>query len=131
MSFNDFLTPNTQEFEIMKQSYDRILERETNDLKEIHNKMIEQRANLIGHNIDSRYDSIIDKLSSNIAELDSIISTNNSNILYKSPILPQISKPHSLISRLQNDSTAISPIRSHNEIMRYNNLQVSTHNLMF
>jgi len=37
MNFNDFITPSDNDYKIMKQNYDRILENETNDLQEIYN----------------------------------------------------------------------------------------------
>ena len=122
MNFNDFITPSDSDYKIMKQNYDRILENETSDLQEIHKKMVEQRNNLVSHNIDSRYDRIILKLNSNIMELSQIIANNNSNIFYKSPLLPLSRENNKYSPKIaQTDSVAISPIRSKEEIEAHEN----------
>ena len=122
MSFNDFITLSDRDYQIMKQNYDRILESETTDLIDIYNKMLEQKSNLLKFNADSRYDSIIDKLNSNITELSNIISNNNSNILYspKSQEIPQIRGLFGHNVHTTQEDGAISPVRSREEIERHN-----------
>lgn len=120
MNFNDFSTPSERDYKIMKQNYDKILISETQDLQDIHSKMLEQRANLLASNTDSRYDSIITKLDSNINELGNIISNNQSNILYKSPLIPLSRGIKSNPINVAQTDEAISPIRSREEIERHN-----------
>lgn len=121
MNFNDFSTPSDRDYKIMSQNYDKILISETQDLQEIHAKMLEQRARLLANNTDSRYDSIITKLDSNISELGHIINNNKSNILYKAPMIPLSRGINSNTIRfVQNNEEVISPIRSKKEIERHN-----------
>ena len=110
MSFNDFVTLSEKDYQVMKQSYDKILEQENNDLTEIYTKMSEQNARLSRLNVDSRYDQVITKMKDNISEIKRIIDTNQSNILYSPKVqeTPQIRG----ITLLDNGDTAISPIRS-------------------
>lgn len=132
MNYNDFITLNDRDYNIMKQNYDRILENETQDLKEILNKMKNHREELMKLNVDSRHDDILLKLDQNIDDLSSIIANNNSNILYKSktPEIPQIKGLFSnKLSRMDTDpSDVISPIRSIDEMKRQNHINEELNN---
>ena len=57
----------------MSSSYAKILEKEIADLREILDKMVIQKNDLIANNSDGKYDQIISKLSSDIDKLNSII----------------------------------------------------------
>ena len=124
MSFNDFMILKDKDYAIMKQNYNQILEHETNDLKEIYSKMIEQKKSLEKINMDGRYDRVIEKINNNIFEMESLISTNTSNLIYspKNEIFPQTRNLWSQQNNLPNSNEgAISPIRSEREIEYHNN----------
>lgn len=134
MNYNDFITLNDRDYNIMKQNYDRILENETQDLEEILVKMKNHREELMKQNADSRYDDILTKLDNNISDLSSIILNNNSNLLYKSksPEIPQMKGifRDKAISQQTDPSGAISPTRSKDEINSHNSMNQRPNNPM-
>ena len=103
MKYEDFLTPTEQEFRIMRQRYMQEAERETGDLQEILQKMKTQKDYLQRNNTNQKYTKIIDKLTDNIAELNSLIISNQSHFLRKYSRLNE-NNPINL-------GEAISPIR--------------------
>ena len=118
MSFNDFITLNDKDYQIMQDKYNQILVAETEDLREIHTKMVEQKSALSQMNADGRYDDVLNKMTENIGELQSLISNNNSNIYYnaKAPEFPQ---PRRASVLAIPDGTAISPVRSEKEMAEH------------
>ena len=115
MKYNDYIEPSERDYKLMKQNYDELINNETADLEEILNKMQNQWNNLKADNVDGKYDEILDKLQGNIDELSGIIENNKSNI-FGNNITPNIPIPlRPKLKKLDTD-TAISPIRSWDEM---------------
>ena len=123
MSFNDFIMLKDNDYAVMKQKYDKILENERNDLQEILNKMVEQKGNLEKVNMDGRYDGVISKIRGNIDELSHLIDNNNSNILYKSKVAEI---PHVKGLIVDSSGTAITPYRGKMEMEQHANMSTPT-----
>lgn len=127
MSFNDYKILTDKDYSILKTNYERIYASEVSDLLEIIDKMQEQKNSLLNNNQNGKYNQIIEKISSNISELQSLVksSTNNSN--YRSYSQPPSTasilsgfRNHLRIQNLNDPNGAIHPVRSIDEMINHN-----------
>ena len=118
MKYDDYARLSDENYKIMKQSYENVITEETADLQEILEKLIKQRKTLHSNNSDNKYDEMLEKLDNNIADLNSLISGNLSQVASKnSAFIPNYYGLRSKKLDLGND--AISPIRSHQEMLAH------------
>ena len=125
MKYDDYARLSDENYKIMKQSYENVITEETADLQEILEKLIKQRKTLHSNNSGNKYDEMLEKLDNNIADLNSLISGNLSQVASKnSAFIPNYYGLRSKKLDLGND--AISPIRSHQEMLAHGDI-VPTH----
>lgn len=121
MKYDDYARLSDENYKIMKQSYENVITEETADLQEILEKLIKQRKTLHSNNSDNKYDEMLEKLDNNIADLNSLISGNLSQVASKnSAFIPNYYGLRSKKLDLGND--AISPIRSHQEMLSHGDI---------
>ena len=121
MKYDDYARLSDENYKIMKQSYENVITEETADLQEILEKLIKQRKTLHSNNSDNKYDEMLEKLDNNIADLNSLISGNLSQVASKnSAFIPNYYGLRSKKLDLGND--AISPIRSHKEMLSHGDI---------
>lgn len=121
MKYDDYARLSDENYKIMKQSYENVITEETADLQEILEKLIKQRKTLHSNNSDNKYDEMLEKLDNNIADLNSLISGNLSQVASKnSAFIPSYYGLRSKKLDLGND--AISPIRSHKEMLSHGDI---------
>ena len=118
MKYDDYARLSDENYKIMKQSYENVITEETADLQEILEKLIKQRKTLHSNNSDNKYDEMLEKLDNNIADLNSLISGNLSQVASKnSAFIPNYYGLRS--KKLDLSDGAISPIRSHKEMLSH------------
>ena len=121
MKYDDYARLSDENYKIMKQSYENVITEETADLQEILEKLIKQRKTLHSNNSGNKYDEMLEKLDNNIADLNSLISGNLSQVASKnSAFIPNYYGLRSKKLDLGND--AISPIRSHKEMLSHGDI---------
>ena len=121
MKYDDYARLSDENYKIMKQSYENVITEETADLQEILEKLIKQRKTLRSNNSNNKYDEMLEKLDNNIADLNSLISGNLSQVASKnSAFIPNYYGLRSKKLDLGND--AISPIRSHKEMLSHGDI---------
>ena len=121
MKYDDYARLSDENYKIMKQSYENVITEETADLQEILEKLIKQRKTLHSNNSGNKYDEMLEKLDNNIADLNSLISGNLSQVASKnSAFIPNYYGLRSKKLDLGND--AISPIRSHQEMLAHGDI---------
>ena len=121
MKYDDYARLSDENYKIMKQSYENVITEETADLQEILEKLIKQRKTLHSNNSNNKYDEMLEKLDNNIADLNSLISGNLSQVASKnSAFIPNYYGLRSKKLDLGND--AISPIRSHQEMLSHGDI---------
>ena len=121
MKYDDYARLSDENYKIMKQSYENVITEETADLQEILEKLIKQRKTLHSNNSDNQYDEMLEKLDNNIADLNSLISGNLSQVASKnSAFIPNYYGLRS--KKLDLGDDAISPIRSHKEMLSHGNI---------
>ena len=121
MKYDDYARLSDENYKIMKQSYENVITEETADLQEILEKLIKQRKTLHSNNSGNKYDEMLEKLDNNIADLNSLISGNLSQVASKnSAFIPNYYGLRSKKLDLGND--AISPIRSHQEMLSHGDI---------
>ena len=118
MKYDDYARLSDENYKIMKQSYENVITEETADLQEILEKLIKQRKTLHSNNSGNKYDEMLEKLDNNIADLNSLISGNLSQVASKnSAFIPNYYGLRS--KKLDLGDDAISPIRSHQEMLAH------------
>ena len=118
MKYDDYARLSDENYKIMKQSYENVITEETADLQEILEKLIKQRKTLHSNNSGNKYDEMLEKLDNNIADLNSLISGNLSQVASKnSAFIPNYYGLRS--KKLDLSDGAISPIRSHQEMLAH------------
>lgn len=118
MKYDDYARLSDENYKIMKQSYENVITEETADLQEILEKLIKQRETLRSNNSNNKYDDMLEKLDNNIADLNSLISGNLSQVASKnSAFIPNYYGLRS--KKLDLIDGAISPIRSHQEMLAH------------
>lgn len=121
MKYDDYARLSDENYKIMKQSYENVITEETADLQEILEKLIKQRKTLHSNNSDNKYDEMLEKLDNNIADLNSLISGNLSQVASKnSAFIPNYYGLRS--KKLDLGDDAISPIRSHKEMLSHGDI---------
>ena len=121
MKYDDYARLSDENYKIMKQSYENVITEETADLQEILEKLIKQRKTLHSNNSDNKYDEMLEKLDNNIADLNSLISGNLSQVASKnSAFIPNYYGLRS--KKLDLGDDAISPIRSHQEMLSHGDI---------
>lgn len=121
MKYDDYARLSDENYKIMKQSYENVITEETADLQEILEKLIKQRKTLHSNNSGNKYDEMLEKLDNNIADLNSLISGNLSQVASQnSAFIPNYYGLRSKKLDLGND--AISPIRSHKEMLSHGDI---------
>ena len=129
MSFNDYKILTDQDYSILKTNYEKAYSSEVNDLQEIIDKMQEQKNSLVSNNQNGRYNQVIEKISSNIFELQGLIKScvNNSNYrsYHQDPNMAGISnnyKNYTQTQQLDEPNGAIHPVRSIEEMRQHNEI---------
>lgn len=118
MKYDDYARLSDENYKIMKQSYENVITEETADLQEILEKLIKQRKTLHSNNSDNKYDEMLEKLDNNIADLNLLISGNLSQVASKnSAFIPNYYGLR--LKKLDLGNDAISPIRSHKEMLSH------------
>ena len=121
MKYDDYARLSDENYKIMKQSYENVITEETADLQEILEKLIKQRKTLHSNNSGNKYDEMLEKLDNNIADLNSLISGNLSQVASKnSAFIPNYYGLRS--KKLDLGDDAISPIRSHKEMLSHGDI---------
>ena len=121
MKYDDYARLSDENYKIMKQSYENVITEETADLQEILEKLIKQRKTLHSNNSGNKYDKMLEKLDNNIADLNSLISGNLSQVASKnSAFIPNYYGLRS--KKLDLGDDAISPIRSHKEMLSHGDI---------
>ena len=121
MKYDDYARLSDENYKIMKQSYENDITEETADLQEILEKLIKQRKTLHSNNSGNKYDEMLEKLDNNIADLNSLISGNLSQVASKnSAFIPNYYGLRS--KKLDLGDDAISPIRSHKEMLSHGDI---------
>ena len=121
MKYDDYARLSDENYKIMKQSYENVITEETADLQEILEKLIKQRETLRSNNSNNKYDDMLEKLDNNIADLNSLISGNLSQVASKnSAFIPNYYGLRS--KKLDLGDDAISPIRSHQEMLSHGDI---------
>ena len=121
MKYDDYARLSDENYKIMKQSYENVITEETADLQEILEKLIKQRKTLHSNNSNNKYDDMLEKLDNNIADLNSLISGNLSQVASKnSAFIPNYYGLRS--KKLDLGDDAISPIRSHKEMLSHGDI---------
>lgn len=121
MKYDDYARLSDENYKIMKQSYENVITEETADLQEILEKLIKQRKTLHSNNSDNKYDEMLEKLDNNITDLNSLISGNLSQVASKnSAFIPNYYGLRS--KKLDLGDDAISPIRSHQEMLLHGDI---------
>lgn len=121
MKYDDYARLSDANYKIMKQSYENVITEETADLQEILEKLIKQRETLHSNNSGNKYDEMLEKLDNNIADLNSLISGNLSQVASKnSAFIPNYYGLRS--KKLDLGDDAISPIRSHKEMLSHGDI---------
>lgn len=133
MSFNDYPLLTDKDYSILKTNYEKVYSNEVSDIQEIIEKMQEQKANLIENNPNGRYNQVIEKISSNISELQSLIKSNtnpsNDNHFHQASNIASMLnsyKNRTIAQQLDEPSGAIHPVHSIDEMTRHNDLSSST-----
>ncbi len=116
MDYNDFVLLPEKDYKVIRQNYDDIMHDEMSDLREIYEKMRNQRQGLAENNVDGVYDDILKKIDNNLSDLGNIIQNNDSvsaryhDLKPQLPIFPKMSRAQ------QSNDNVFSPYRSIDEI---------------
>ena len=122
MTYNDFKLIGEREAKLMQQSHSEIELQELSDLREIREKLIEQRDHL---KLNKNYgiNNILDTMDKNINTIDKLINT---------ALLHKKTPKYSLnLGRIQNidNPQVYGKIPSHNEMMRMESYNTTNNNI--
>ena len=119
MKFDDYKILSDRDYNIMKQNYDTLIQSETNDLSEILDKLYKQRQNLIDLNQNHKFDDMLEKIDSNISDIEGIIGSNqkiaNTKQSYQIPQYWGLKK----FAKQDINDGAIHPVQSREQMIAH------------
>lgn len=117
MNYKDYITLTPEDYQILKDNYDKVRIQEVNDLNEIITKLKEQKS-ILEKSENHKYLHIIPKLQDGIETLEKVATSNRQRLNTNYPTTPNTSTSRFPQSTNKSDSEVITPIKASNNKKR-------------
>jgi ATP phosphoribosyltransferase len=122
--YNDYQIADNHSTTVMRQKFDEVKGLEVADLKEIYDKLIEQRKSIVSQNNDHSLDGLLNKINASISEIIEIIdkstqSQSKTEHIQKMAKFNHFTPLNHMPKQDTNEDRAYSKIRSEDEMNVY------------